>query len=59
MLKTIAASKAPFLELCGLRKVQPRTREELDQAVSTFINSLNKEDVIGYFIEAGARAALT
>jgi len=41
-----------------LRKVQPRTREELDQAVSTFINSLNKEDVIGYFIEADARAAL-
>lgn len=41
-----------------LRKVQPRTREELDQAVSTFVNSLNKEDVIGYFIEADARAAL-
>jgi len=41
-----------------LRKVQPRTRKELDQAVSTFINSLNKEDVIGYFIEADARAAL-
>jgi transposase len=41
-----------------LRKVQPRTREELDQAVSTFINSLSKKDVIGYFIEVDARAAL-
>ncbi len=37
-----------------LRKVQPRTREELDQAVSTFINFFDKEDVIGYFIGSDA-----
>jgi len=41
-----------------LRKIQPRTREELDEAVTTFINSLEEKDVIGYFIETDARTAL-
>jgi transposase len=41
-----------------LRKIQPRTKEELDNAVTTFINSLEEKDVIGYFIEVDARTVL-
>lgn len=41
-----------------LRKIQPRTKEELDNAVTSFINSLEEKDVIGYFIEVDARTAL-
>jgi transposase len=38
-----------------LRKLKPRTREDLDAAVSTFVTSLQQEDLLGYFIETEAR----
>jgi len=41
-----------------LRKIQPRTKEDLDNALTTFINSLEQKDIIGYFIEVDARTAL-
>jgi hypothetical protein len=39
-----------------LRKLKPRTRADLDVAVSTFIASLQQKDLLGYFLETEARA---
>ena len=38
-----------------LRKLKPRTRADLDAAVSTFIASLQQKDLLGYFLETEAR----
>ena len=38
-----------------LRKLKPRTRADLDVAVSTFITSLQQKDLLGYFLETEAR----
>jgi transposase len=38
-----------------LRKLKPRTRADLDVAVSTFIASLQQKDLLGYFLETEAR----
>lgn len=40
-----------------LKKVKPKTTEELDEAVSTFVNTLTAEDVLGYFLETSARTS--
>lgn len=40
-----------------IKKIQPSTTEELDQAVSTFVNSLVSEDVLGYFLETSVRTS--
>jgi len=34
-----------------IKRLQPITTEELDQAVSTFVDSLISENVLGYFLE--------
>ncbi len=41
-----------------LRKVKPRTRVDLDTAVSCFIASLQEKDLLGYFIETEAGTVL-
>lgn len=41
-----------------LRKLKPRTRADLDAAVSSFIASLQEKDLLGYFIETETRAVL-
>jgi transposase len=40
-----------------LKKIQPKTREELDEAISVFVNSLTKEDVLGSFLETSVRTS--
>jgi len=40
-----------------IKKLQPSTTEDLDLAVSTFVNSLLAEDVLGYFLETSVRTA--
>jgi len=40
-----------------IKKIQPSTTAELDQAVSTFVNSLVSEDVLGYFLETSVRTS--
>ena len=42
-----------------IKKLQPSTTEKLDLAVSTFVNSLLAEDVLGYFLETSVRTAST
>lgn len=38
-----------------LRKLEPRTREDLEAAVSTFIASIQQKDFLVYFLETEAR----
>jgi transposase len=40
-----------------LKKIQPKTTEELDEAISVFVNSLTSEDVLGYFLETSVRTS--
>jgi transposase len=40
-----------------IKKVQAKSTEELDAAVSIFVNSLTSEDVLGYFLETSVRTS--
>jgi transposase len=39
------------------KKVQAKTTEELDAAVSIFVKTLTSEDVLGYFLETSVRTS--